>query len=76
MKAVDPAATGSGRFPADWTPTATPVAITDQGPVSGNGYPASPGRVNAVTVFSGSYYLPRSGPAASRRAPGSARPRW
>ena len=62
-KVVDPAATGSGKVPADWTLTATPVAITGQGPVSGNGDPTTPGGVNAVTVFSGSYDLSETGPA-------------
>ena len=62
-KVVDPAASGSGRVPADWTLTATPVAITGQGPVSGNGDPTTPGGVDAVTVFSGSYDLSESGPA-------------
>ena len=62
-KVVDPAATGSGKVPADWTLTATPVAITGQGPVSGNGDPTTPGGVNAVSVFSGSYDLSETGPA-------------
>ena len=62
-KVVDSAASGSGRVPADWTLTATPVAITGQGPVSGNGDPSTPGGVNAVSVFSGSYDLSESGPA-------------
>ena len=62
-KVVDPAATGSGKVPADWTLTATPVAITGQGPVSGNGDPTTPGGVNAVPVFSGSYDLSETGPA-------------
>ena len=52
-----------GKVPADWTLTATPVAITGQGPVSGNGDPTSPGGVNAVTVFSGSYDLSETGPS-------------
>ena len=68
-KVVDPAATGSGKVPADWTLTATPVAITGQGPVSGNGDPTTPGGVNAVTVFSGSYDLSETGPAGF--APGT-----
>ena len=50
-------------MPADWTLTATPVAITGQGPVSGNGDPTTPGGVDAVTVFSGSYDLSETGPA-------------
>ena len=62
-KVVDAAASGSGKVPADWTLTATPVAITGQGPVTGNGDPTSPGGVNAVTVFSGSYDLSESGPS-------------
>ena len=49
-------------MPADWTVTATPVAIPGQGPVSGNGDPTSPGGVNAVTVLAGSYDLSESGP--------------
>ena len=49
-------------MPADWTLTATPVAITGQGTVSGNGDPTSAGGVNQVTVFSGSYTLTESGP--------------
>ena len=61
-KVVDAAASGSGRVPADWTLTATPVAIAGQGPVSGNGDPTTAGGVNAVTVFSGSYDLTESGP--------------
>ena len=32
-KVVDPAASGSGKVASDWTLTATPVAITGQGPV-------------------------------------------
>ena len=75
-KVVDPAATGSGKVPADWTLTATPVAITGQGPVSGNGDPTTPGGVNAVTVFSGSYDLSETGPAGFAPAPGSARAAW
>ena len=61
-KVVDAAASGSGRVPADWTLTATPVAIAGQGPVSGNGDPTTAGGVNAVSVFSGSYDLTESGP--------------
>ena len=68
-KVVDPAASGSGKTPADWQLTATPVSITGQGPVAGNGDPTSAGGVNAVTVFSGSYDLSESGPAGF--APGS-----
>ncbi len=62
VKVVDPAASGSGKVPADWTLTATPVNITGQGPVTGNGDPTSPGGVNQVTVFSGSYGLSETGP--------------
>ena len=61
-KVVDPAASGSGKVASDWTLTATPVAITGQGPVSGNGDPTTAGGVNAVSVFSGSYDLTESGP--------------
>ena len=61
-KIVDAAASGSGKVPADWTLTATPVAITGQGPVTGNGDPTSAGGVNQVTVFAGSYTLTESGP--------------
>ena len=49
-------------MPADWTVTATPVAITGQGTVTGNGAPASAGGVNQVAVFAGSYDLSESGP--------------
>ena len=66
-KVVDSAASGSGRVPADWTLTATPVAITGQGPVSGNGDPSTPGGGNTVSVFSGSYDLSESGPAGFTR---------
>ena len=62
-KVVDGSASGSGKVPADWTLTATPVAITGQGPVTGNGDPTSPGGVNAVPVFSGAYDLSETGPA-------------
>ena len=62
VKVVDPVASGSGRVPSDWTLTATPVGITGQVPVSGNGDPASPGGVNAVPVFSGNYDLSETGP--------------
>ena len=61
-KIVDAAASGSGKVPADWTLTATPVAITGQDPVTGNGDPTSAGGVNLVTVFAGSYTLTESGP--------------
>ena len=59
-KIVDPAASGSGKVPGDWTLTATPVSITGQGPVSGTGDPTKPGGVNQVIVFAGSYALSES----------------
>ena len=59
-KIVDPAASGSGKVPGDWTLTATPVSITGQGPVSGTGDPTKPGGVNQVSVFAGSYALSES----------------
>jgi uncharacterized repeat protein (TIGR01451 family) len=63
-KVVDPDASGSGKVPADWTLTATPTPpITGQGPVSGNGDPSTPGGVNAVPVFAGTYVLTESGPS-------------
>ena len=62
-KVVDAGGSGSGKVPADWTLTATPVGIPGQPPVSGNGDPTSPGGVNAVTVQAGSYDLSESGPA-------------
>ena len=62
-KVVDAAGSGSGKVPADWTVTATPVGFQAQGPVSGNGDPTSPGGVNAVSVQAGSYDLSESGPA-------------
>ena len=63
IKEVDAAATGSGKVPADWTLTATPVGIDGQDEVSGNGDPTSPGGVNRVLVFSGGYALSEDGPA-------------
>ena len=62
VKVVDPAASGSGEVPADWTLTAAPSGIVGQGPVSGNGDPTSPGGVSGVSVFAGSYALTESGP--------------
>ena len=59
---VDAAGSGSSKVPADWTVTATPVAITGQATVSGNGDPTSPGGVNAVSVLAGRYDLSESGP--------------
>ena len=61
-KVVDADDSGTGKVPADWTVTATPVGLQGQGPVSGNGDPTSPGGVNAVTVLAGSYDLSESGP--------------
>lgn len=61
-KIVDPAASGSGKVPADWTLTATPVAIAGQPVVTGNGDPTSPGGVNQRSVFAGQYTLSESGP--------------
>ena len=49
-------------MPADWTVTATPVAILGQPTVSGNGDPTSAGGVNAVAVRAGDYDLSESGP--------------
>ena len=63
QKVVDPAASGSGKVPADWTITATPDGIAGQDPVSGNGDPTSPDGVSQVNVFAGSYDLTESGPA-------------
>ncbi|MEO9197131.1 MAG: hypothetical protein ABI206_00135, partial [Antricoccus sp.] len=62
-KVVDNGSSGSTDVPANWTLTATPVNITGQGPVSGNGDPTSTGGVNAVAVFAGTYTLSESGPA-------------
>ncbi len=62
-KVVDAAASGSGKVAADWTLTATPVAIVGQAPVTGNGDPTTAGGVNQRTVFSGSYDLSEVGPA-------------
>ncbi len=61
-KVVDAAGSGTSKVPADWTVTATPVAITGQATVSGNGDPTSPGGVNAVSVLAGRYDLSESGP--------------
>ena len=61
-KVVDADDSGTGKVPADWTVTATPVGLQGQQPVSGNGDPTSPGGVNAVTVLAGSYDLTESGP--------------
>ena len=61
-KVVDPADSGSGAVPADWTVTAAPVTIPGQDPVSGNGDPTSSGGVDRVEVFAGSYTLSESGP--------------
>jgi hypothetical protein len=63
VKVVDPATSGSGREPSDWTLTATPAGIPGQGPVTGNGDPTTPGGVDAVVVFSGAYDLTESGPS-------------
>ena len=62
-KVVDPAASGSGKVPADWTLTATPVGDHRAGPGVGQRRSDDAGGVNAVTVFSGSYDLSESGPA-------------
>ena len=73
-KVVDPAASGSGKVPADWTLTATPAPpIPGQDPVSGNGDPATAGGVNAVEVFSGSYSCPSPVRPDSIRVVGSVR---
>ncbi len=63
VKEVDAAASGSGKVPADWTLTATPVDIDGQDVVTGNGDPTSPGGVSDVQVFSGDYNLSEDGPA-------------
>ncbi len=63
VKVVDANETGSGMEPKDWTLTATPVDITGQNPVTGNGDPSSGGGVNAVPVFAGQYTLTEQGPA-------------
>ncbi|MCO5953558.1 VWA domain-containing protein [Microbacterium yannicii] len=58
VKVVDPAESGSGRLPADWTLTASGPT-----PASGNGDPTSPGGVNARVVSAGTYMLSETGPA-------------
>jgi hypothetical protein len=65
-KIVDPAESGSGKVPFDWTLTATPDDIPGQGTVSGNGDPTSSGGVNKVEVFAGNYDLTESGPSGFR----------
>ena len=62
-KIVDADESGSGKTPADWTLTATPDSIPGQNPVTGDGDPNSPGGVNQVSVFAGTYTLSEAGPA-------------
>ncbi len=59
-KIVDPAASGSGKVPADWTLTATPVNIAGQDVVSGNG---DRGGISSLAVSAGSYTLSEAGPS-------------
>ncbi len=59
-KIVDPGTGGTTKVPADFTLTATPVFITDQPVVTGNGDPTSAGGVNRRNVLLGSYDLSES----------------
>ncbi|WP_125777696.1 VWA domain-containing protein [Antribacter gilvus] len=63
VKQVDPAGTGSQAVPVDWTLSATPQDVVDQGDVSGPGDPAAPGGVLALPVRPGGYLLAETGPA-------------
>lgn len=62
VKDVVVGTTAAPGVPADWTLTATPVAIAGQGPVSGHGDPPVAGSVNDVSVKPGTYNLTESGP--------------
>ncbi|QDZ15004.1 prealbumin-like fold domain-containing protein [Humibacter ginsenosidimutans] len=62
-KDVDETQAGGNVTAKDFTLTATPIKITGQGTVSGNGDPTTAGGVNNVAIFAGQYTLSESGPA-------------
>ncbi len=63
LKRVQAAGSGTAKVPADWTVTATPIGITGQGVVTGDGSGVAPAGVAATSVKSGRYRLSESGPA-------------
>ena len=67
IKEVDAAATGSGKVPADWTLTATPVDIDGQDAVSGNGDPTSAGGSTTSRCSPAATTLSEDGPGRLRR---------
>jgi fimbrial isopeptide formation D2 family protein/uncharacterized repeat protein (TIGR01451 family) len=62
-KIVDNNDANTTNVPSDFTLTATPVNITGQDAVSGNGDPTSEHGVNGVKISAGSYQLSETGPA-------------
>lgn len=61
-KIVDNNDANSTNVPSDFTLTATPVNITGQDTISGNGEPTSDKGVNGVKISAGSYQLSETGP--------------